>query len=53
MSLIAALLNARAANTDAAMEIDLAVHQRGAALRGPSPFRASPRGRVQHLFGAR
>jgi hypothetical protein len=53
MSLLVSLLNV---NAEAALDQDLwsriSGETRKTATRCPSPFRASPRGRVTHLFGA-
>ena len=55
MSLIVSLLTVNAASTEAVMGNDMWSRLNGeahkTASRGPSPFRASPNGRM-HLFGA-
>ncbi len=56
MSFIAAILTNNTATSKAAMGRDrwsrLGSEARIVAGRGPSPLRASSRGRVKHLFGA-
>jgi hypothetical protein len=56
MSLIVAFLTADMASSDTAMNKDRWSRIAGQAAKVPtgcpSPFRASPRGRVTHLFGA-
>jgi hypothetical protein len=55
MSLIVAFLTADTPSVDAANEdrwTRIAGQGSKRATRCPSPFRASPRGRVTHLFGA-